>query len=161
MSRNKTLQTNVRPALSKRDSPFTALEPRWASFYAHAGLRSAIGRNEKYPLPVPGFGARGGQHHALRDAEFHFARRKIRYQHGEAPLQFLGVVRRLDAGEHGARLLAHLEGQPEQLVGALDRLGARDARHPQVELVEILDRDRRRVHGPGPLGWLFLDWCEH
>ena len=31
--------------------------------------------------------------------------------------------------------------EPEQLVGAFDRLGARDLRHAQVELVEIFDAD--------------------
>src|SRR5215213_1384661 len=157
MSRNRTLQTSVRPALSKRNSPCAALEPAMRSFYAHAGLGPAIRRNEKYPRFIP----RGSENHALGDAELHLARREIRHHYGEASLELFRRVSGLDAGEHGARAFAELERELEQLVRAVDLLGARDARHPQVELVEVVDGDlAQRVLLGGVLLLFYASlWC--
>src|SRR5262245_42124001 len=99
MSRKSTLQTSVRPELSIR------------SFYAHARERPAIRRDEENARAV----SRGGEDHALGDAELHLARRQIRDHHRQPPLQLLRRVGRLDSGEHGARVSAHFEGELEQL----------------------------------------------
>src|SRR5262245_49155239 len=125
MSRNSTLHTSVRPELSI------------GSFYAHARLRPAIGRDEENARSF----SRGGEDHALGNAEFHLPRGEIRHHHGQPALQLLRGIRRLDAGEHGARAVPQVEGQLEKLVGAFDRLGPGDLRHFQVELVEVVDRD--------------------
>src|SRR5688572_16842169 len=138
MSRNSTLQTNVRPEPSIRcPRPCGKHAPRRELFYAHAGLRPRVGANEENPRPV----ARRGEHHSLRNAEFHLARREIRDDHGQAALELLGAVGGLDAREHRACGAAQIQGELEQLVGALDVLGMDDSRHAQIQLVEVVDGD--------------------
>src|SRR5258706_4111868 len=46
----------------------------------------------------------GGEHHALRLAEAHLARREVRHCHREPANEVLGRVHRADAGEYGAGL---------------------------------------------------------
>src|SRR6185503_10452277 len=101
MSRKSTLQTSVRPELSIVSAIL---------FHAHAGLGPGIRRNEEYARTIPG----RGQHHPFGDAELHLAGFQVRDDHGEAPLELLGRVRRLDAGEDGACCTAHVERQLEQ-----------------------------------------------
>src|SRR5688500_8525932 len=121
MSRNSTLQTNVRPEPSIRcPRPLRQTAPRRGLFYAHAGLRSRVRRNEENPRSV----ARGGEHHSFRNAELHLARREVRDQHRQTAFELLGGVGGLDAGEHRARGVAQVQCQLEQLVGAFDGLGA-------------------------------------
>src|SRR6476620_4799948 len=138
MSRKRTLQTSVRLVLSTtgycRKSGSTAAT---SLFYAHAGPRCRFRGNEKNARFVP----RGGQHHALRDAELHLPGSQICDHYGEPTFQFFRGIGGLDAREHGARAVARVEGQLEQLVGALDVLRAHDACHAKVNFVEIFDGD--------------------
>src|SRR5258706_9796138 len=131
MSRKSTLQTSVRPEFSM------------GSFYAHARLRPAVGRQQKYTRRVAG----SGEHHALGDAEFHGTGRKIGHHHHQPPLELRRVVGGLDAGQHRPRRSAHLESQAQELVRPFDLFGFCDLRHAQVELVEIVDRNRAVAHG--------------
>src|SRR3990170_3700393 len=138
MSRNTMLQTSVRLGCSIMRSWCVGAAAEARSFYAHARERTGVRGNEEYSRSV----ARGGEHHAFGDAEFHGARSEVGDHHGEAPLELRRLVGGLDAGEHLARGAAEIERQPQQLVGAIDALGAGDSRHAQVELVEVLDADR-------------------
>src|SRR5688572_3930376 len=143
ISRNRTLHTSVRLELSinclRRNA---ARWPRSDLFYAHAGFRSGVRRNEENARSFAG----GGEDHALGDAELHLARCKIGHHHRQPALEPVGRVGRLDAGEHGALAIAQVERQLDQLVGAVDRLGARDARHAQLQPVEVVDGNGV-VHG--------------
>src|SRR5688572_3415456 len=137
MSRNSTLHTSVRPELSM------------GSFYAHARLRPGIRRDEENTRSFPRFFVlvpRSGEDHPLGNAEFHLSRRQIGHHHRQPPFELLRGIGGLDAGEHGARRAAQIEGQLEQLVGPFDRFGPGDLRHPQVELVEVVDTDGV-IHG--------------
>src|SRR6185295_11670967 len=107
------------------------------SFDSHARLGTGTRRDQIDPRPL----ARSAQHHPLGDAEFHLARREVRDQYGQLSLELLGRVRRLDAGENGARAIADIERELQQLVRALDVLGLDDFRDAQVELVEVVDRN--------------------
>jgi hypothetical protein len=49
------------------------------------------------------------------------------------PSSLLGSVGALDAGEHVALLVADVQGQAQQLVGAFDVLGLDDQRDAQVD----------------------------
>src|SRR5690349_18881422 len=101
MSRKSTLQTSVRPELSIRLLRRYACGAGAATalFYAHAGLRPGIGRDEEDSRTFAG----GREHHALRDAELHLARREVRDEHRQPAFERGRRVGRLDAGEHGAR----------------------------------------------------------
>src|SRR5882672_11101511 len=138
ISRKSTLQTSVRPELSIGYPSLRRTSPRYWLFYAHAGFRPGVGGNEENPgLPLGG----RGQHHPLGDAELHLARGEIGHHHRQAAFELLGGIGGLDPGENGARALAEIEGQLEELVGSLDHLGLGDARDPEIELVEVVDCD--------------------
>src|SRR5688572_10318101 len=143
MSRNRTLHTSVRLELSITFyRPIAARGPRCASFYAHAGLCSGIGGNEKNAR----FVSRGGEDHAFRDAELHLARRQVRHHYREPAFQLFRRIGGFDAGEHGARAVADVEGELEQLVRPFHRLRPCYAGYPQLELAELVDRNFL-VHG--------------
>src|SRR5258706_5518474 len=136
ISRKSTLQTSVRPELSIGYPSLAANLAATLLFYAHAGFGPRVMGNEEYPrFPLGG----RRQHHPLGDAELHLARGEVGHHHRQAPFQLLGGVGGLDPGEDGARALAQIEGQLEELVGSLDRLGLGDARDPEIELVEVVD----------------------
>src|SRR5690348_11231160 len=139
MSRKSTLQTSVRPELSIRLLRRYACGAGAATslFYAHAGLRPSVGGDEEDARAVAG----GGEHHAFRHAELHFARREVRHQHHQPALERGRSVSRLDAGEDRARRAAGVERQLDELVSPLDELGAHDAGQAQIQLVELVDRD--------------------
>ena len=107
------------------------------------------GDEQEYARAVAG----GGEHHALGDAEFHLARGEVGDHHREPALELLRVVGGLDAREHGFRRAAEVERELQQLVRAFDRLGVDDLRDAEIDLVEIVDRDRA-WHGVGFHGML-------
>ena len=106
------------------------------SFDAHAGLCAVVGSEQENAGTV----ARCGEHHALGQAEFHLARRQVGDHRRQAADQVFRAIRRLDAGEHGARpIVADVERELEQFVGAVDVLGVDDSRDAQIDLVEFVD----------------------
>jgi hypothetical protein len=113
--------------------------------YSHPlpGRRAFVGFQDEQVLAA----RTGRQHHALRGAEAHLARFQVGHHDGQAAGQAGRVVGRADAGEHGAGPVADVERQLEQLVGALHRLRRDDARDPQVDLREIVNRYLGRQRG--------------
>jgi hypothetical protein len=94
-------------------------------------------------------GMRGGEHHPFADAEFHLARREVGDDDRELADQLLGRIRRLDAAEDSARAgLADVERELEELGRSGDLLAGDDQRDAQVELGEVVDRDRRAIASP-------------
>ena len=83
--------------------------------------------------------AAGAQHHALRHTEAHLARREVGDHHHQPAGELFGPVGGADAGEHRALLVAQIQRQAQQLVGALHQLGRGHARDAQVELREVVD----------------------
>src|SRR5262245_40005135 len=138
MSRNRTLQTSVRLVLSTTLS--TGKGGSLAAtglFYAHARPRSHVRGNEKNARFFP----RGSQNHPLRHPELHLPGGEVRHHHGQPSLQLFRGIRGLDAGENGARAVARVQAELEQLVGALHMLGLHDLRDAQVKLGEVFDGD--------------------
>src|SRR5574341_1030892 len=114
--------------------------PRQRLFHAHPGQGPGIRREEvDAGTLLPG----GGEDHPVRGPEAHLAGREVRDHDREAADERRRVVRGADAGEERAGLAAEVDGQPEQLVGAVDGLRSDDLRDPEVELGEVVDRDRR------------------
>ena len=77
----------------------------------------------------------GAQHHAFGHAELHLARRQVGHQHGQLADQLFRLVGRLDARENVAvAAFTYIEGQAQQLAGALDVLSVDDSGDTQVDL---------------------------
>ena len=62
-----------------------------------------------------------------------------------APDEAVGLIGCLDAGEHRAQAVAEVEFLLVQLVCSFDRAGPGNARDAQVDLHEIINRDRRVI----------------
>ena len=54
----------------------------------------------------------------------------------------MGIVGAADAGEDTSLVVADVEVEFQELVGAVDELRRRDLRDAQVDLLEFLDADR-------------------
>ena len=115
-----------------------------ASLDAHAGLRAASGASRKMPGPSPDAASTmpsDRPNFILRGARFATigVSRPTRSSGSYADLMPANTVR--------VRRLADVERQLDQLVGAVDVLGVDDARDAQVDLGEVVDRDRCRRAG--------------
>jgi hypothetical protein len=72
----------------------------------------------------------GGEHHALRDAELHFAWCQIGHHDGEFAHQVGGLVHAGNAAENISHTaFAHVQRQAQQLGAALYRLAVDDERN--------------------------------
>ena len=82
------------------------------------------------------------QHHALADAELHFARCQIRNHDGVFADQVFGFVGAGDAAEDVARLaFTHIERQAQQLDRAINCFAIDDFGDPQVDFGEVVNGD--------------------
>src|SRR5262249_20094158 len=86
-----------------------------------------------------------GEEHALALDAAKGRRLKVRDDDDLRPDERRGVVARADAGDDLPLLAAELDLQHEQAVGLRMGFGRDDARHPEVDLLEVFDRDHERV----------------
>ena len=70
-------------------------------FDSHSRLRAVIRAEDKQAGRLAG----SRQHHALRQAELHLARREIGDHHRHATLQLFRIVNRLDAERYRSPML--------------------------------------------------------
>src|ERR1041385_3513318 len=112
-------------------TPAGSPTPPAGSFFGlldpHPRHRAGIGREEIDRAAV----ARR-EHHALRLAETHLARREVRDQHGEPANELLGRISGANPGEDRALVEADVERELQELVGVGHELGLDDARDAKV-----------------------------
>ena len=121
---------------SKSKGKFVVKHVAKKLFDAHARSRAIIRREQKYARSVT-----CRQHHALRFAELHFARREISDHDGEAANEFFRWVGRFDASKNRALFEADVEREFDQLLRAFEVFRVDDTRDAQIQLEKIIDAD--------------------
>src|SRR3990172_2757137 len=119
-----------------------------SSMHSLPGDGAGIGGQQEHFFAA---GATGGDH-AFAEAEFHLPRGEVCDADHQPADEIVRLVRFLDAGEHGARVVAaEAERELQELLGVGNVGGGDDASDAEVDLGKVVDgaHGRERFGGEG------------